>query len=316
MLEGTQPRACANCLRGESESGHSPRIRETLNWINKFGEPDVNNPHTQYLDIRYDPTCNLKCKTCNPNFSTLWQKEKNIKILPNDKNKEYLSAVNKKAIKKIYLAGGEPTYIKEYLVFLNELHQVNPSCEVIINTNLKRLSYDWKKIMSKFNNLTVTCSCDAIEDLGTYVRYPLKWTDFVDNVQWVSDNVNFLQFNLVASNLTTHRLYETCSWMKQYSKHITLSVLSVPECFTERAVPIEQRNTYINNISKLLKFPISADHAHDFRSKITYLIKKYKETPYSEILHRRLDEEIQSQDRHRTLQLQDVDRFLTSWVQK
>ena len=62
MLEGTQPRACANCLRGESESGHSPRIRETLNWINKFGEPDVNNPHTQYLDIRYDPTCNLKCK--------------------------------------------------------------------------------------------------------------------------------------------------------------------------------------------------------------------------------------------------------------
>ena len=314
MLKGVQPRVCNSCYKTELESGWSPRIQETNDWVAKFGEPDIEKPQLQYVDVRYDPTCNLKCKTCGPHDSTLWQKEKGIKIPVNEANENYLNNIDKKILKKVYLAGGEPTYIRGYLAFLEELFVVNPLCEVIINTNLKKLPDVWKEIIKKFNNLTVICSCDAIQTLGTYVRYPLGWDEFEENVKFVSENANFLQFNLVASNLTVHKLYETCTWMKQYSKHINLSILGTPKIFSEEAVPVEHRDVYVDNVKKLLKFPVSIYYAARFRNEVNYLIKKYSEADYSKSLHDQLRDEITEQDSHRSLKLAEVDSFLHSWV--
>ena len=314
MLEGEKSRACMNCYKKEGESGFSPRIHETIDWIKKFGEPDVNSPSLQYVDVRYDPTCNLKCKTCGPEFSTLWQKEKKVAFITNKSNMDYLHNIDKRKLKKVYLAGGEPTYIKGYHEFLEELFIVNPSCEVIINTNLKKLPEAWKNVIKIFTNLTIVCSCDAIETLGTYVRYPLGWTEFEENVDWVSRHANFLQFNLVASNLTTHRLFETCSWMKKYSTNINLSILTRPNYFSEHAVPLESRDEYIENVTKLLKFPVSVHYALNFRSKIQYLIKKYSESKYDQSLKERLKSELTEQDSHRSLKLHDVDSFLHGWI--
>jgi hypothetical protein len=185
---------------------------------------------------------------------------------------------------------------------------------VIINTNLKKLPDAWKKIITKFKNLTIVCSCDAIQTLGTYVRYPLGWTEFEENVKFVSENANFLQFNLVASNLTVHQLYETCTWMKQYSKHINLSILRSPAVFSESAVPLEHRDVYVDNVKKLLKFPVSIYYAARFRNEVNYLIKKYSTAEYSNSLHDQLRDEITEQDSHRSLKLAEVDSFLHSWI--
>jgi organic radical activating enzyme len=314
MLKGLKPRVCNNCYSDERHTGWSARIEETINWIRKFGAPDLEKPRVEFVDVRYDPTCNLKCKTCGPHDSTLWQKEKGIRISTNVANKDYLNKIDKTILKKVYLAGGEPTYIKGYLTFLHELYVVNPSCEVIINTNLKRLPDAWKEIIKKFENLTVICSCDAIGTLGTYMRYPLGWEEFCDNVKWVSKNANFLQFNLVASNLTVHKLHETCTWMKQYSNHINLAILRSPKIFSELAVPHIQRNVYLESAKKLLNFPVSVYYAARFRNEINLIIKKYAESPYEAGLHHNLADEIAEQDSHRTLKLQDVDGFLYDWI--
>lgn len=314
MLNGVKPRACDYCYKTENESGWSPRIQETNDWIKKFGEPDLEKPMLEFVDVRYDPTCNLKCKTCGPHDSTLWQKEKGIKIPINNQNKDYLDNIDKKALKKVYLAGGEPTYIKGYHTFLEELYNENPSCEVIINSNLKKLSDPWKDIIKKFDNLTVICSCDAIGTLGTYMRYPLDWGEFCENVRFVSKNANFLQFNLVASNMTVHKLHETCTWMKQYSNHINLSILHSPKIFSESAVPHTERDVYMQSAKQLLKFPVSVYYAARFRNEINLIIKKYSESKYDPGLHLHLADEITEQDSHRKMKLQDVDGFLSNWI--
>ena len=314
MLNGVKPRACNNCYVKEKKSNFSPRIQETIDWIKKFGEPDVNNPTLQFVDIRYDATCNLKCKMCGPDSSTLWQKEKKISMPINKDNMEYLDKVNKRNLKKVYLAGGEPTYIKSYLLFLEQLHEINPDCEVIINTNLKRLPTSWKDIIKKFKYLTIVCSCDSIEVLGTYVRYPLVWKEFEENVKFVSENANYLQFNLVAYNLTAHKLFDTCSWMKQYSNAINIIILEDPNFFTERAVPFVERNFYIDNISKLKRFPVDPHYALNFRNKINQLLDRYNDSVYDEQLHKALQVEINEQDSNRSLKLKDVDPFLYSWI--
>lgn len=314
MIQGKKHRACQICYKTEKDSGWSYRIQQTTDWIAKFGTPDVAKPSVEYIDVRFDPTCNLKCKTCGPYASTLWQKEKGIKQEVQYHNKDYFKNVDKKILKKVYLAGGEPTYIKSYLEFLQELHEVNPDCEVIVNTNLKKLPDAWKEIFVKFENMTVTCSCDAIEDLATYVRYPIGWEEFEENVKFVSKNVNFLQFNLVASNLTVHRIDKTCEWMKQYSKHINLTALHRPKIFSEYSVPMSHRQRYIDALKNIEKFPVSIYFASSFRSQVKLLLKKYAESGYLKPLHNELRAEISEQDSHRSIDLHSVDRFLHEWV--
>lgn len=310
MLRGEQPEECSKCYKQELLKESSARIRETIDWTKKFGEPNINNPIIQHLDIRNDSTCNLKCKTCGPISSTLWAKEKGITpVFSLHDLKKY----DKLLLKKVYFAGGEPTFNKSYLNFLEELLQVNSNCEVIINTNLKNLPDKWKKIISSFCNLTVIISCDATEDLGCYVRYPLQWKLFEDNVKFVSEHANFAMFNLVPSNLTVHEIDKTVSWMSSYTKNISLTIVD-GDMWTHRAVPQQYRQRYIDSLEKLKKFPVGQWAAHKFRANLDSLIKKYKNTDYDPILHNRLKQEIEEQDSHRTMQLKDVDTFLYSWI--
>ena len=314
MLAGVQHPACTTCYVKEQKSGWSQRLLETSDWIAKHGEPDTNNPKVNSIDVRFDNTCNLKCKMCGPHSSTLWQKELGIKIKPGTDNKKYFTGMEKKELKKVYMAGGEPTYITTYLEFLEELHEVNPSCEVIINSNLKRLPDRWKDVIKKFQNLTVVCSCDATEKLASYWRYPLQWDEFSDNVRFVSEHANCLEFNLVASNMTTHMIHDTCTWMAKFTKNIVIEIIRQPDHFTEAAVPLHTRKRYIEQIDKIQHFPVALYQAPRFRSVSRWLLKKYHSTPYSPTLHKKLADEIAKQDANRTLKLQEVDHFLNDWI--
>tara|TARA_Y100000748_G_scaffold304174_1_gene312261 strand:- start:877 stop:1971 length:1095 start_codon:yes stop_codon:yes gene_type:complete len=314
MLNGIREDICKTCYDSEDATGTSDRIFETVDWIKKHGTPNIDNPKMQFADIRFDPTCNLKCKTCNPGESTLWAKEKGVSVKIDTENELFFNKIKKQDLKKIYLAGGEPTYIKNYLSFLRELYKENPECEVVVNTNLKKLPDAWKIIISKFKNITIVCSCDAIDILGEYVRYPIQWNEFTKNVEFVSKNANHLQFNLVASNLTAHKIYETCLWMKNYSNNIDITVLDKPTHFSEKAVPYNYRNIYLENLQKCLKFPINVFMASQYRTRIQYLIKKYKAENYDKALRMQLKAEIIEQDSHRSLQLAKVDPFLTDWI--
>jgi len=314
MLSDKKPKVCDICYKSESNGGWSRRLEETTKWISKHGAPDIDKPKIQYLDIRFDPTCNMKCKTCNPGSSTLWQKEKGVHYPVNQDSYEEFSKIDKTNLKQVYLAGGEPTFIKKYLDFLNDLYECNPECEVVINSNLKSLSNEWKNVFVKFKNLSLICSCDATDQLGTYIRYPLNWETFEKNVQFAVKNVNHFEFNMVCSNLNTHKIFETCNWMSKYTKNIGLEILSKPEIFSAKSVPKNFRQVYIESIQKLLKFPVSIHKYAKFRNNINYLIKLYSQDNYDSNLHANLFEEIKEQDSHRNLKLKDVDSFLYNWI--
>ena len=48
--------------------------------------------------MRFDATCNLKCKTCGPQYSTLWQKEKKVAWRINPSNLHFFNKVDKIAV--------------------------------------------------------------------------------------------------------------------------------------------------------------------------------------------------------------------------
>ena len=102
--------------------------------------------------------------------------------------------------------------------------------------------------------------------------------------------------------------------MKNYSNNIDITVLDKPTHFSEKAVPYNYRNIYLENLQKCLKFPINVFMASQYRTRIQYLIKKYKAENYDKALRMQLKAEIIEQDSHRSLQLAKVDPFLADWI--
>jgi len=310
MLQGQQPKECNICYKFESEGELSPRITETTDWIKKFGAPDPAQPNIESIHILNDPTCNLKCKTCGPASSTLWSKEKGLPItIPTHNFDKY----DLKKLKKINLSGGEPTYNKSYEELCDRLIKENPDCELMITSNLKRLPEKWKEIISAFKNVSVLISCDALNELGCYVRYPLGWSQFEENVKFVSKHANFVKFNLVPSNLVLHKIADTVEWMRQFTDVIHLNQV-VGDKWTHLPVPYSHRSVYLEALNKVTNIKISPWQASEFRTTIKSYIEKYEQNNYDSVVHDALSKEIAEQDSHRTTQLKDVDPFLYSWI--
>lgn len=312
MLRGIKPSECESCYEREKFKEISPRIQETALWIKKGHEPRQGTHEVLYLDVRNDPTCNLKCKMCGPHASTLWAKEVGAEVsVP-----EYdLGKYDIKRLKKVYLAGGEPTYNNEYLSFVNKIMLENPDCEVVINTNLKQLPSPWKNIISTMKNLTVTISCDAIGNLAQYMRFPLVWKTFEENVRFCKENANFVMFNLVATNINTHRIHDTVEWMKKYSNAI--SILNVDgEIWTHKAVPHTHRHAYIQQLERCLNIKMNNVFGYKFKKSIQSLLHKYSSQDHDEVLQKALASELDTQDKKRGLSVGNVDPFLNEWVNK
>jgi hypothetical protein len=128
MLAGESiPDHCSACYQLEDRGIVSPRIQETVEWANRLNLKtledlqDITAP--AYYEIRPSNICNLQCRTCNPHSSHLIAREyTQLKLVADDYsefeyvNFDYVDFTN---VKKIYVAGGEPTAMIEFYDFLD-----------------------------------------------------------------------------------------------------------------------------------------------------------------------------------------------------
>jgi hypothetical protein len=131
MIDGKLlPEHCASCYRTESQGIISARQQETVEWANRLGVTDIADlakfTSPAYYEIRPSNKCNLQCRMCNPQDSHLIEKEyRNIGLiakseLPLSKNSTGFEIINFESVKKIYVAGGEPTIMPEFYNFLDQ----------------------------------------------------------------------------------------------------------------------------------------------------------------------------------------------------
>lgn len=214
---GIEREECRSCLKDEASTGFSKRLLENEKWANQVvGNEELQNDFKNLatncnqrilkpisFDLRFGNKCNLKCRTCNPFNSHLiaqeWTKlakssqtfsQLNKKYKTNNMNwyesdffwdqlKQYESAMQ-----DIYVAGGEPTLIKENTQYLKNLvkRQKHKKIHYRINTNMVHLTDELLEILSQFNEVTFNCSIDGVGEKNTYIRYPSHWQKIVDNM--------------------------------------------------------------------------------------------------------------------------------------
>lgn len=193
MLAGELvPEHCGSCYRLESQGIISARQQETVEWAQRLGLKklqDLESIHQPvYYEVRASNKCNLQCRMCEPESSHLIEKEyRRIGLIAKtqpiqQKYKHGFDIIDFDKVSKIYVAGGEPTVMKEFYVFLQQCIKHNKThIELLINTNGTNINSKLKSLLGRFQNLQFMFSIDGHDRLNHYIRWPSRWTDIVDN---------------------------------------------------------------------------------------------------------------------------------------
>jgi molybdenum cofactor biosynthesis enzyme MoaA len=167
------PEECLRCQQTELENNSSIR----LNAINF----DKLQTKKDYLSVGgvLDNICNSACLTCNEQLSTMigGLKSKTYPIIDNS-NKFWSLPLDR--VVHLDINGGEPSASKNYKHILANLPpsiqsvRVNTNCGIIIN--------ELEDLSKRGVQITVTVSLDGIGSVYEYVRWPVKWDKFYNNL--------------------------------------------------------------------------------------------------------------------------------------
>jgi sulfatase maturation enzyme AslB (radical SAM superfamily) len=221
MLQGESvEQHCRSCYRLENMGIVSARQQETVEWANRLNLQSVDEllklSSPAYYEIRPSNKCNLQCRMCNPNDSHLIAREyQQLGLISStsaiEKNSTGFDIVDFTSARKIYVAGGEPTIMPEFYEFLDRcIAEGRTDVEFLVNTNGTKLSDRFKQQLSHFSNFHFVFSIDAFEDLNYYIRWPSKWDNVIENLQYLKQHGHVVTVNTTVSiyNITNlHKLF-------------------------------------------------------------------------------------------------------------
>jgi organic radical activating enzyme len=212
------PTHCNRCVEHENTAPGSSQLHH----FNNSKYPDLGYRKLQSVDLRWSNHCNLSCKYCGPEASSVWAKirEEDDILLS---NRGYTDTVLEEIVKNVdtignvMLLGGEPLLQKENEALLNTISE-STRVSVLTNASVdleKNKIYNLLKKRSK--NVEIYVSVDNIEERFEYVRYGAKWDLFVKNLHTLKKDFGHIRFNPVYSIWSATRLQELMEFFQQFT---------------------------------------------------------------------------------------------------
>ena len=262
-----KPNGCSTCWTDEDSGYDSKRIvynkiHGSINWEE---EPqDISE-----FQLIISNSCNLKCRSCTTSHSSQWQKEMIAITGDNGYNMPYGQSAQElgklwterhswyKNLKRLEIVGGEPFYVKQWHIILNELIDLGYSrnIDVTMTTNCTLFFPDLiKKMSDNFKSVSIGLSIDGIGSTYEYIRHPGKWDVTYENMKKYHEFAGIINFQL---NLTI-------SW---------LNALQVPDIHELVRNEFPKFTIWNNLVHYPLHLPIYAT-PDEFKNDVT---EKYSE---------------------------------------
>jgi len=167
------PTECVRCQEVEQQSPSSIRIHAIA-----LDNLEVVSDYLQVGGV-LDNICNAACQTCGPNCSTRIGALLG-KTFPIVNNSDRFWSLPQDRIRHLDINGGEPSYSKNYRHLLNNLP---PNLKTLrLNTNCNTVLTELTAIAERSIDVTVTVSCDGIGAMHEFMRWPIAWETFYQNL--------------------------------------------------------------------------------------------------------------------------------------
>jgi len=164
-----------------------------------------------YMDIRFSNLCNLKCRSCGPQFSSSWFEDH--KALHGDPGHKKILKVREDmrnfmdelepllgAVEQVYWAGGEPLITEEHYRVLDKWIEMGKhDVKMDYTTNFTQMYYKKKtafEYWNKFEHVRVAGSIDANHARAEYLRKNMIWSQVVQNRRTMLEQCPHVYFEL------------------------------------------------------------------------------------------------------------------------
>lgn len=301
---------CSNCQRLESSNNVSFRtgMNEGLQIV---GQTDLSGPAR--IDLMFDISCNLACRSCSAKSSTYWQKhlkehglwDKPI-FTPRKKNEviNTLSKLDLSNLRQLVFCGGETLLGQEYWEVADWLGNNVPTAKqqltLCFQTNGTQPIHPKNfETIEKFHLVKLHISLDGVGNRFEYLRWPANWRQVTDNIldlrKTLPRNVMFVIeetvsiFNLLYIN-------ELESWVKQnfttnregdivnHTRHLARGIFHLGNVSTEYAELIKQTDQKKLISSNWKENPIDIKNMLSEIKKFDVLRNESFETAFPELV--------------------------------
>lgn len=236
---------CHICYDQEAKNQFSFRHRS----LSKFSKQPFADTKIRALDLRIGSLCNLMCAMCHPTDSSKWhanyelyakevlnKSEHHIKTTIDTNSPDLLnwaeydsswqnifSSVDNN-LQQVYIAGGEPFYIKKFPQYIKELINYANNTSITINTNATRLINP--NDLHIFKDIYCRISIDGFGLHDDYQRLGQSWNDKLQVIDQYYNNLNVICFDLTITALTVRSVPNLVAYLQ--SRYPNVNILFRP----------------------------------------------------------------------------------------
>jgi radical SAM protein with 4Fe4S-binding SPASM domain len=302
LLNGERPEGCRSCWDMEDSGVKSTRQQTTEDYkkiidfetVSSVIDDDYAMPlgNLKSVEVRFDNICNLMCRHCSPDYSSVWEvavkrdealNKKMIQLGTFRKQEEHVK-LNDRIIDEIgnlsdnlvevMLAGGEPLYHNKHYKFIESLLPNADKIMLSYNSNLTTLEYKGKNILDlwkNFRRVLLRVSIDGDRDCYQYVRVHNDLDKVEANIAKVIELPNTkVNATCTTSLLNITRLTSIVEYFLSLGAYFHTSIVQYPRALNPKLLPQELKDKVTaewqewiknidNNIAKSLKYTRNND---------------------------------------------------------
>ena len=248
LYEDKMNDGCIECIHNEQSGKPSRRkwFTSQAPWV-KQSDPYDQEGIIQILrlDYRAGNKCNMMCRMCSPESSSLLEEEAGITIQRIDTSDVY--DIDLSHLKELSILGGEPSIDVPVRKFIDHVtNTVDLDCSFIVTTNGTNASNKWFETLKLIKNLGIELSIDATGDVQDYQRKGGEWSKIKKNIIKYRDTFSNVCIHLSATAINFPVLDKWWDELLSLDIYIDLYPVHTPYNMNLDAIPDSYKEKQIN----------------------------------------------------------------------
>lgn len=330
IASGGEPMGCFKCYDPEREGVRSFR-QKALGLINK-GVP-FEDEKIHALDLRLGNVCNLRCVMCFAgNSNKILKDHKNMADhfnwkegrLEKEAEKYHksnydwsdderawdniISSVDKN-LKHVYLAGGEPFYLKNFPTTVERLGTLAPDARFVINSNGTRLLREKDLTqLKKVENVFIRFSVDGWGKADEWIRQDTDWEEKLQVMDQYYKHFKLRVWDVTANSLGVRQIPKLVEYLWEHYPKAKVQIRPV----------VNKTEILMENIPDKFKaeplefFEQNKDRLEGVDHVINEMRKPFNPDPHRA---KTVKHWVDYYDNTGVVKLQDFDPELSDWIQ-
>jgi MoaA/NifB/PqqE/SkfB family radical SAM enzyme len=270
LLNDERPVGCRSCWDFENSGVESTRQKCNETYQKKYFidyDDVLDSMHSDYrlpyrpqsIEIRFDNTCNLRCRHCSPAYSSQWEvmafKDPEIKelfkihgagrlekkhiSLPSERFEDFKKAIP--YLKEVLIAGGEALQQKRHWEMIEFMRPYAENITLNYSSNLTDLGIGTWTVLEewpRFKKIILRVSLDGDENIYSYFRTGGDLDKVKQNIEKVAQLANVdMSLTITVSVYNITRLVDCVKFVNSLGGFFHTSLVQYPKPINPKVLP-------------------------------------------------------------------------------